>query len=373
MEHKKESNLYKSNNVARVYDLALEASSQLKRLQTGEDLLLKTGFPFLDNHMGGLLPASVITLAGSSGTGKTYLMHRIMENIMSKDVNPQADEFVSLEFSFEMLMLNKVMRDINKNTKLSRKDILTKEFDEETVKIVREYYANLKDNRRYVCQKPLTVEEWYAEVVSFCEFYKEKKAVLVAIDHLVLFKGSEKQKNIERVTDYQNMLKLQFPNLYFFDLSQLNRDSSFSGVKDRSNDVVPNNTWLYASSLIEMVSDYIIIIANPFKSGIVEYMSFNPSRYEYLSEFFAGEDNKGRQSFTTVGNLFYFVTKVRDSDVPYENVYIEKMDISSEVLDKMQQSVLKTETPSVVDIPVFEFGGGNAFLKASWDKEDTPF
>lgn len=369
-----------SSRIKKVGDEAKKALAQLKQFQDGKEKLLKVGYGFLDNHIGGILPGSIVTLAGSSGTGKTYLLHKILENIMSKEVNDDADDFVSLEYSFEMLMLNKVMRAINQKTKLSRKDILTKKFCEENSKIVKSYYEDLKDDRRYVCHEPITVDVWFEDTRSFCEYFKSKKAILISIDHLVLFKGSDKQKNIEKVTDYQNMLKLEFPNVYFFNLSQLNRESSFSGVKDRSNDVVPNNTWLYASSLIEMISDYIIIIANPFKSGISEFMSFNPARYEYLSEFYSGEDNKGRQSFGTVGNLFYFVTKVRDSDVPYENIHIERMDISNEMLDKMKQDTAKTETtPPSFDIPVFPSASSpnSAFAKASWNKDgetdDTPF
>lgn len=373
-----------SSRIKKVGEEAKVALGQLKEFQNGKRKLLLTGYSFLDDHMGGVLPGSIVTIAGSSGTGKTYLAHKILENIMSTKVNPDADDFVSLEYSFEMLMLNKVMRSINQKTKLSRKEILTKQFCEEHIKIVNDYYSELNDDRRYVSHEPTTVDIWYEDTKSFCEHFKHKKAILISIDHLVLFKGSEKQKNIERATDYQNELKLMYPNLYFFNLSQLNRESSFSGVKDRSNDVVPNNTWLYASSLIEMISDYIIILANPFKSGITEFMSFNPARYEYLSEFYAGEDNKGKQSFATVGNIFYFVTKVRDSDVPYENIHIERMDITSEMLNKMKQDVQKEES-ATMNVPTFvlpsaKFSepGMNAFNKASWNKEpddiiDPPF
>lgn len=357
-----------SNYIKPLSELVKDALVKLKRFQNGDEKLLRVGYDFLDDHMGGLLPGSIITIAGSSGTGKTYLAHKIIENIMSTSVNEDAKDFVSLEYSFEMLMLNKVMRTINQQTKLTRQQILTQQFDVDSAQKVKSYYENLKDDRRFVCQDPLTVDEWYKETRSFCQAHKDKKAIIVSIDHLILFKGSEKQKNIEKATDYQNELKLEFNNLYLFDLSQLNRESNFSGVKDRSNDVVPNSTWIYASSLIEMVSDYIIIIANPFKSGMTEFMSFNPSRYEYLSEFYAGEDAKGRQSFSTVGNLFYFVTKVRDSDIPYKNIFIEKMDITDETLEKMKQSVV-VEKPPVLDIPVF----GNTLNTIGWGDEESPF
>lgn len=366
-----------SSRIKRVGDEAKKALNKLKQFQDGKGILLKTGYDFLDNHMGGILPGSIVTLSGGVATGKTYLLHKLLDNILSESINGDiSKDYVSLEFSFEMLMLNKVMRTINQKTKLSRQDILTKKFCEEHALIVKKYYEDLQDDRRFVCHDPIPVDEWYAEVRQFCEEHQDKKAVIISIDHLILFKGSEKQRNIERVTDYQNELKLAYSNVYFFNLSQLNRDSSFSGVKDRSNDVVPNNTWLYASSLIEMISDYIVIIANPFKSGISEFMSFNPARYEYLSAFYAGADAKGRQSFNTVGNLFYFVTKVRDSDVPYENIYIERMDISSEMLDKMRQDTQKPEddfkAPSF-EITVFN-DTSDVINNLSWGKdEDVPF
>ena len=73
-------------------------------------------------------------------------------------------------------------------------------------------------------------------------------------------------------------------------------------------------------------------------------------------------------TFSTVGNLFYFVTKVRDSDIPYKNIFIEKMDITDETLEKMKQSVV-VEKPPVLDIPVF----GNTLNTIGWGDEDSPF
>ncbi len=58
--------------------------------------------------------------------------------------------------------------------------------------------------------------------------------------------------------------------------------------------------------------------------------------------------------------MFIFVLKTRESDTPYKNLFIKKMDLNTEQLDKMKQSVISIDkldfskpTP-VFSTPVFE-------------------
>ena len=58
--------------------------------------------------------------------------------------------------------------------------------------------------------------------------------------------------------------------------------------------------------------------------------------------------------------IFFFLTKIRESDSPFKDLYIKKMDLTKEQLDKLKQSVeVKTEiasfsTPIFNSTPVFE-------------------
>ena len=92
-------------------------------------------------------------------------------------------------------------------------------------------------------------------------------------------------------------------------------------------------------------------MVNPFKEGINEFLKFNPERYDYLSEHFTGVlDKNGKESFDTIGKNFIFVTKTRESDEPYKNLFIENINFSDDVLSEMRQEAEERKTPSTLSI-----------------------
>ncbi len=343
------------NRIRKVGDLAREAFVELNKLQKREKLLLKTGQEMIDCHIGGLLAGDVVVIGGLPSTGKSETLYRTLEKIMDTKINRDADKYVSLEYSMEMKMLNKLLRSTHNMLGKKKSDILFNPFNEEEAIKVANYYENLKDDRRYAVQSPVTPEEFYNMTADFCRLHKDKEAIIISADHLLLFSGSEKQGVLEKVSECINLLKLEFPNVFFLLLSQLNR-SALAVIKEKSNESIPNNSQLFGSSFMEQLASYIILITNPFKQSITQYLKVNKDRYDYLTEFYGEEDSGDRVSFETIGNLFYFVTKTRESDVPYQDLFIKKMDLSEEQLSKMKQSIdnKNTFTPSYpIDIPVF--------------------
>lgn len=348
------------SRIQTVGKMATEAFIELGKIQKGDSKLVKTGLPEIDSHIGGLLPSEIITISAPSGIGKSHKLYKLLDNLLSEDVNPDAKDYVSLEYSFEMKMLNKILRKTHSVLGKKKSEILTEEFTEDEKKLIREYHESLKDDRRYLCQVPVIVEEFYKMTDDFCQIHSNKKAIFISVDHLLIFQDSQKQEAIEKATDLVNKLKLKYKNVYFILISQTNRSANLTLAKDRDNSIIPNNTWLFASSFIEMVSSYIIIMVNPFKAGINEFMKFNPERYDYLSEHFTGVlDKNGKESFNTVGKNFIFVTKTRESDEPYKNLYIENMNLSDEVLEKMKQEVEErkptTTQTAPITVPTFDF------------------
>ena len=340
--------------ITKVGDAAKEAFSELHKIQQKERLLLKTWEEMIDGHIGSLLAGDVVILAGAPSAGKSEFLYRTIEKIMSKEVNPNAGNFVSLEYSMEMKMLNKLLRTTHNMLGKKKSEILHTPFNEEEALKVREYYTNLQDDRRYVVQSPVTPEEFYKMTRDFCIMHKDAEAILISADHLLLFTGSDKQSVLERVVEMVNLLKLEFGNVYFLLLSQLNRSYNLT-IKEKSNDMIPTNSLLFGSSFMEQIASYIIIITNPFKQSISQYLKASKDRYDYLSEFFGEEDKNGRISFNTCGNLFFFLTKIRESDSPFKDLYIKRMDLTKEQLDKLKQSVeVKTELPTIPSFPKFE-------------------
>lgn len=337
--------------------MVTEAFVELGKLQKGDNKLVKTGLIEIDSHIGGLLPSEIITISAPSGIGKSHKLYKLLDNLLSECINPDAKDYISLEFSFEMKMLNKILRKTHSVLGKKKSEILVQEFTEEEKAVIRQYHESLKDDRRFICQEPVTVKEFYEMTDEFCQKYSDKKAIFISVDHLLIFSDSQKQEAIEKATDLINRLKLKFKNVYFILISQTNRSANLTLANDRDNSIIPNNTWLFASSFIEMVSSYIIIMVNPFEAGINEFLKFNPERYDYLSQHFTGVlDKNNKESFNTVGKNFIFVTKTRESDEPYKNLFIEDMNLSDEVLAKMKQEAeeRKVVTPTLTPPPTFD-------------------
>lgn len=338
--------------------LAKDAFVELNKIQKGEKPIIKSGQDFIDSHIGGLLPSDVVIYAANSGVGKTKLLYDTLDLMLDENVNPNAKDIVSCEYSLEMKFLNRVLRDTNKKTGKKKSLILKEEFTKEEQEIVRRYYESLKDDRRFICEDTITDKEFYEMTRTFCEENKDKHAIIVSLDHLLLLlPDNKKLDRFETIANYINQLRKEFNNVYYILLSQFNR-ISFSNVGDRSNDMVPRASMIYGSSHFEFLSSYIIGIMDPFKMGVSEFMNVNPDRYDWLEEHMTDPDKKGKVAFDSVGKLFYFCMKSRESDNPYKNLFIRDMDISEEEKKRMVSQVKEPEsylpkTPTFKDTPKF--------------------
>jgi hypothetical protein len=348
------------SRIKRAGQLATEAFSYLNKLQQGDKQLLRTGDEAIDCHITGLLPSDCVLYAANSGVGKTKMLYDTLDQILDEKVNPDAKNIKTLEFQLEMKFLNRILRDTNKLTSKKKSEILTNEFTEEEKEVVKKYYESLQDDRRYICEESVTVKEFYEMTKTFCELNKESSALVICIDHCLLLKKDDAfQDPLEALTSYINQLRKEFKNVYFLLLSQMNR-GSLVNIKDRDNSMIPTTAMIYGSSHFEFLCSYIVVLVDPFKLGVNSYLKVNPDRYEWLKDDMQDEDKNGKVSFNTLSNMFKFVLKTRESDHPYKNLFIKKMELTAEQFEKMKQSVeVKTElssfsTPIFNSTPVFE-------------------
>jgi hypothetical protein len=347
------SELQLDPRIKRAGGLATEAFSYLSKLQKGEKQLLKTGNDFIDCHIQGLLPSDAILLAANSGVGKTKLLFDTLDQILDEKVNPEAKNIKTLEFALEMKFLNRVLRDTNKITNKKKSHILTEEFTKEEKVVVKKYYEALQDERRYICEEPVTTKEFYEMTRTFCELNKEAEALVICIDHVLLLRKDDKfEDTAEALTSYINALRKEFKNIYFLLLSQMNR-GSLVNIKDKDNSMIPTTAMIYGSSHFEFLCSYIVTMVDPFRLGVNQYLKVNRERYEWLEAFFGEEDRNGKISFNTMGNMFLFVQKTRESDTPYKNLFIRKMDLTTDQLDKMKQSVSESSNLPFFDKEMF--------------------
>lgn len=370
------------SRIKRAGHLAKEAFQYLNQLQKGEKQLLKTGDEAIDCHINGLLPSDCILYAANSGIGKTKMLFDTLDQILDEKINPNAKNIKTLEFQLEMKFLNRVLRSTSSLTSKKKSKILTEEFTEEEKDIVKRYYEGLQDDRRYICEESITTKDFYEMTKTFCEVYKKSDSLIICLDHCLLLKKEDKFEDpLEALTGYINQLRKEFGNIYFILLSQMNR-GSLTNISDRDNSMMPTTAMIYGSSHFEFLCSYIVVLVDPFRLGVNSYLKVNPERYEWLSDYMQDEDKNGKVSFNTLSNLFKFVLKTRESDNPYKNLFVKKMDLTSDQIEKMKQSVeikpqLTFHTPIFNSTPIFDAPINLNAFEPSFDslnnKDISPF
>ena len=334
-------------------ELTDQSLRELNKIQKGERRLVKTGFCMIDDHIKGLLPGDCVILSGLSGHGKSETLFRLRDSVMDVKVNPDANDYLWCNFNLEVRSFNVTLRSLNRILKKKKQDILFKVFDESEKKQVEKFHKENQDDRQFVCQDNISALDFYNICKGFLINNKQKKAVNISFDHAALLNGNDIQKSIEELIKYVNQLKLEFDNVYFYIVSQLNR-AILGRIAEKSNMSCPNASDLYASSAMDFISSYNIIVFDAHKIGISEFMKVSPERYDYLSEHFTEQDSKGKVSFMTEGKLFYKVVKTRESDVMWKDLYIIDKDISEDEKEVLKKEKEVSTSNPILNTPVFE-------------------
>lgn len=335
--------------------LVKEAAIELGSLQKGKQRLVKTGMDCIDSHIGGLLKGDIILIPALSGHGKSEFLYRLRENLLSIEINPDAQDYVFLDNSLEMKVFNQYLRGLKRATGKSKRDLLFTEFEkdsEERKKAVDYYKSMMADDRIFINQDVTTAEQFYKGCKEFLDLHRNKKAVFISIDHILLISGGDKKQVLDDTIEYCNRLKLEYDNVYFIVLSQLNR-SILNRIAEKNNMAAPNTGDIYGSEFMTQASSYVVILFNAFKVGINQYLKVFPERYEHLEKHFGDEDSKGNKvSFDTVGKIFMHVLKVREGEANYQDLFIEDMDMPKEELEKMRKD--REVREEKFDIPVLD-------------------
>jgi replicative DNA helicase len=345
--------------------LAKKAAAEIKKYQMGDKHVVKTGRPWLDDIFP-VINGTVITIAAGSGVGKSTELQKVIKNILNKDLNPEAEDYIVLNISLEMKMLSLVLRGLSDATGKKKKDVLLSDFSEKERELANLYFESLIDDRQYVSQVPTTPKQFYDGCYEFLDNNRHKKSVFVAIDHIALIGsdgGEGKQQVIEHLIEYINDLKMEFGNVIFLLLSQLNGEI-IKRAKDKDQMSQPKDSDLYYSAFTFQVSDYVVVISNPYKLGINEYSKLNASRYPHLSKFFVTFDSKGRGALKTTGVLYFHILKMREAEAFYTDIFAEELKLVDPSVIALLQS---TEPDEDEDIPKFSSEGtlekhqGNGF------------
>lgn len=307
-----------------------DSIKKLRRYQKGEIAPIQTNRPWLDDTFGGLLPGDVVTIGGASGSGKSFELQKIKNNIVK--LNPKTN-FVWLDNSLEMRNLSTLLRDFKIELNKSKKSILTEEFTQEEVEILKEYSKTYRDGRFFINEETKSPEQFGKDWEDFLNQNQDKEAVFITFDHAALVKGGNKE-GIDELLAKINYLKGKYENVIFIILTQLNRQI-LGRIAEKNNMSAPTRSDVYASDTMFFLSDHVYVIQNANRLGIDEYMKVNPEHYDYLSDHFSNEDKK--VSFLTYGKLFFHVLKSREADVVFQDLYIEELEVPKRTEPQKQQ------------------------------------
>lgn len=306
-------------------DILSKEKKKLYSYQQGLVRPIKTTRPYLQEPWEGILPKSCIVIGGHSSAGKSYELDLLMGDFLDVELNPDAKDYVWLNFSLEMPLFSLMVRYLSKVLKISKEDIILKKFTEEQNQKAKEALESWQDGRYFVQDEPTSPTEYFEIVDSFCKEHSDKKAIFISIDHVVLLDSDgNTTSSVNSVLRHTNTLKLRYDNVYFIYLSQLS-SNFFSRLNERDNHSAPKDTDTFYSAQLNQIADYTVIIVNPFQLGINEWLRFSPERYPHLSKYMTEVDKNNKASFDTEGLLFYHVVKNREANRGYTNLYIHEM------------------------------------------------
>jgi len=271
----------------------------LKGRMNGSIRSMKTPWErFNDAGTDGIEWGTTLIIGGRPGAYKTTFKDKIVNS--ARALNP-IEEFRVLDFSFEMLMIVTLIRELCAETGKTYKELCSA-GNPLAIDILNRCYNYLnqkakdKENNIDVVEDACTINEFIEIVEEYMEFHKKEvpgkdekgndimitvyPKVMIGIDHTRLFKrspfeGSEEEmiSNLGKAVTY---LKRKYYCIFIV-LSQLNRDID---RPERNEDAkignYPTSSDLFGSDAMYQHGDIVAIINRPSLKNIRFY---GPNRY----------------------------------------------------------------------------------------------
>jgi replicative DNA helicase len=293
-------------------DSVKEAVKEIAEFQKGNKKPYITCFNHLnENSLGGIFPGDVITIGGMSGHGKTYFLQRVEESILELN---DCSNLAILRFNIEMSVKKLFLRSVKNATKKKMSEIILNQPEGEFRKAYEDVYkAHRRNDNIFHVEETITPDKFYDYCVEFLEGEGKTKTCIITIDHIALVEGKDNKKAVDETVRYINKLKLEYPNVTFIILTQLNRE-----IEGRSNpaEMAPRPGDLYQSSTMMHLSDIVIVVHNPYMMGHKKYLALYRDKVGYLSEFFHDEtsDTSSYVNLRTANAVYYHYVKLRTPD-----------------------------------------------------------
>lgn len=241
---------------------------------------LKTRWPKFNKHcMGGIEPNVIFTIAGISGSGKSSFANSLETDLF--DMNPNED-FVVLSFSLEMLSSKQVGRKLSYKLKKTTSELYSG-LEDPKAKLQHSDYEEVVKQATKIEQYPIfyvdspgTVEDVRNTILHFMEKFP-KKWLVIFLDHTLLIKAGQGEKEREVLFDLQKMF-MEIKKLgknTIIQLSQLNRNIESSERIMSPSLHFPMRSDLFGGDSLFQASDYVIVLHRPEVLGITAYGTSN--------------------------------------------------------------------------------------------------
>jgi len=236
-------------------ELVIETWDELDAIHRGDRSRtgIRTGFPLLDDKLGGLQPGNLVIIAGRPSMGKTALALDIMRNVSLREKVPCAF------FSLEMSQFDIVQRILSAEGKVDSHKLRTGRLGARGWDALGRVVGS-------VSEAPLWVDD--SAGISIMEIRAKARRLksesdigMVVIDYLQLVSGGPRSESRQiEISDISRGLKSLAKELSIpvVALSQLNRKP-----EDRHGSKRPQLSDLRESGAIEQDADVVLLLFRP--------------------------------------------------------------------------------------------------------------
>lgn len=246
----------------------------------GEITSIKTKFPKLNrNLMGGIENDTITTISALSGAGKSTISKCFRDSFVTHNKGMAFKQYV---FNFEMISHQQIGRSIVTESRVGMKDLYSVEepLSDAQFEALTVYWDTLASREIDFIDVPDTPDAIINSIVHYweTECKKSDKTIVYEIDHALLCKGKDGQKEKDRIddlmyglVDVKKHIQSKGGHSVGLVLSQMNRDIRQVERIRNNESHRPDTSCLFGASSIEQCSDYIIFSHMPAKLGIQSY------------------------------------------------------------------------------------------------------
>jgi len=253
-----------------------EAKKVIEEGMTGDQLALYTRHEKVKKALlGGFRFNNIITIAGASGSGKSYYLNMLYQDFCNPQLNGKfAKPFKILHFAFEMSAYDEVIRTIATKTKVTYRNLLSADnpLSKESYEEITPELDRLKESPIYFVETTGNIYQ-IEETVKYFQGKFPEHSLIIGLDHTLLPNYYNEKTEIELVANFAKVaikLRKDF-NAMIILINQLNSD-----IEDRERIVNPTLHYpikrdLFSSKQVYQASDYVIVLHAPEQLGIASY------------------------------------------------------------------------------------------------------